>query len=115
MKAIDLYSGIGGWSLGLKMAGIEVIESFEYWQPAIDTYNNNFRKNIQPIDLRKFDIKTLKYKPGDIDIVVGSPPCTQFSFANKGGSGDIDDGLIDIRIFLDFVKKLINSDIIVGE
>jgi len=106
MKAIDLYSGIGGWSLGFKMAGIEIVQSYEYWPTAIDTYNNNFRKNIEPIDLRAFDIKKLPYRQGDIDIVVGSPPCTQFSYANKGGSGDIEDGLIDVKIFLDFVKRL---------
>ena len=28
-RAIDLYSGIGGWSLGLEMAGIDVAASFE--------------------------------------------------------------------------------------
>ena len=31
---------------------------------------------------------------------------TQFSYANRGGSGDIDDGLVDIKIFFKFVKKL---------
>jgi DNA (cytosine-5)-methyltransferase 1 len=104
MKAIDLYSGIGGWSLGLKMAGIDVIKSFEYWQPAIDTYNKNFNKNITKIDLREINLKTLKIKPHEIDIVVGSPPCTQFSYANKGGTGDINDGLVDIKIFFDFIN-----------
>lgn len=104
MKAIDLYSGIGGWSLGLKMAGIDVIKSFEYWQPALDTYNKNFNKNITKIDLRKLNLKTLEIEPHEIDIVVGSPPCTQFSYANKGGRGDINDGLIDIKIFFDFIN-----------
>ena len=26
MRAIDLYSGIGGWSLGLTLSGIDVVE-----------------------------------------------------------------------------------------
>ena len=105
MKAIDLYSGIGGWSLGLKMAGIDVVQSFEYWPTAIETYNNNFGMNIKPVDLRTINIKKLELTVGEIDIIVGSPPCTQFSYANRGGRGDIQDGLIDIKIFLDFVKK----------
>ena len=105
MRAIDLYSGIGGWSLGLKMAGIDVVQSFEYWPTAIETYNNNFRMNIKPVDLRTINIKKLELTVGEIDIIVGSPPCTQFSYANRGGRGDIQDGLIDIKIFLDFVKK----------
>jgi len=106
MKAIDLYSGIGGWSLGLKMAGIDVIQSFEYWPTAIETYNNNFNSKLEPIDLRSFDLDTLPFGEGEINIIVGSPPCTQFSYANRGGRGDIQDGLVDIKIFLDFITKL---------
>jgi DNA (cytosine-5)-methyltransferase 1 len=44
--------------------------------------------------------------PGDIDIVVGSPPCTQFSFSNRGGGGDLADGLKDIIRFLTIVDHL---------
>ncbi len=25
VRAIDLYSGVGGWSLGLRLAGVEVV------------------------------------------------------------------------------------------
>ena len=110
MKAIDLSSGIGGWALGLKMAGIEVIAGYDLWGPAVDTYNANFGTDHRPVDLRNTDPLEL-HEPNEIDIIVGSPPCTQFSFANRGGSGDIDDGLVDIRVFLDFVEKY-NPDII---
>ena len=41
MRAIDLYAGIGGWSLGLRLAGVEVVSSYEWWRPAIDTHNGN--------------------------------------------------------------------------
>ena len=97
MKAIDLYSGTGGWSLGLKLNDIEVIKSFEIWEPAVKTSNKNFNRNDEATDIRKFDFRTIKDK---VDIVVGSPPCTQFSYSNKGGSGDLDDGIIDLYKFL---------------
>ena len=42
LRAIDLYSGIGGWGLGLKLAGIDVVASFEHWGPANET---NFKNN----------------------------------------------------------------------
>ena len=32
LKAIDLYSGIGGWSLGFKMAGVDICTSYEWWE-----------------------------------------------------------------------------------
>ena len=44
LKAIDLYSGIGGWSLGLKLHGIDVIHSYEWWNQAVDTANKNLGK-----------------------------------------------------------------------
>lgn len=102
-RAIDLYSGVGGWSLGLRLAGIDVVASYEHWGPANET---NFKNNLhqaQTVDIRRLALDEL---PTDIDIVVGSPPCTQFSFSNRGGSGDLDDGLIDIVRFLTIVDHL---------
>lgn len=102
-RAIDLYSGIGGWSLGLEMAGIDVVGSYEWWSSANTT---NYKNNNHPateIDIRQLRLESL---PSKIDIVVGSPPCTQFSYANRGGNGDIADGLKDIAKFLEIVAYL---------
>jgi site-specific DNA-cytosine methylase len=55
------------------------------------------------VDIRRLSLQDL---PRDIDIVVGSLPCTQFSFSNRGGGGDIADGLEDIRHFLLVVDHL---------
>ena len=54
------------------------------------------------------DIRTLtrSHLPEKVDIVVGSPPCTEFSFSNRGGSGNIADGLKDIEKFLEVVETL---------
>ncbi len=106
MKAIDLYSGIGGWTLGLKMAGIEVVSSYEWWKDANDTHNRNFGTNHKEIDIRKLDLHSDLPDPEEVDFVVGSPPCTQFSFANRGGKGDLADGLVDIHKFLEVVDYL---------
>lgn len=107
MNAIDLYSGIGGWTLGMKLSGIENISSFEWWDEANFTHNVNFSTKHLERDIRNIDCKKdLKYQD-KIDFVVGSPPCTQFSFSNRGGNGDIKDGLQDIFKFLqvvDFIK-----------
>ncbi len=101
--AIDLYSGIGGWTLGMKLSGIKNIASYEWWKEANQTHNINFGTNHKEINIRNIDVTNdLNFKQ-KIDFVVGSPPCTQFSFANRGGNGDIQDGLIDICKFLEFV------------
>jgi DNA (cytosine-5)-methyltransferase 1 len=103
LRAIDLYSGVGGWSLGLRLAGIDVIASYELWGPANET---NFKNNVhqaQTVDIRRLSMGDL---PKHVDIVVGSPPCTQFSYSNRGGGGDIADGLEDIVRFLTIVDHL---------
>lgn len=105
MNCIDLYSGIGGWTLGMKLNRIEHIKSFEWNKDSNLTHNINFGTNTEEIDIRKLDFSSLP-KVGSIDFVVGSPPCTQFSYANKGGGGDIQDGLVDMYQFLSVVEYL---------
>lgn len=103
LRAVDLYSGIGGWSLGLRMAGIVVAASFDKWAPANDTNARNNRHNVVQADVRGLKIQQL---PTNIAIVVGSPPCTQFSYSNRGGGGDLNDGIADVSAFLRIVQTL---------
>lgn len=103
MRAIDLYAGIGGWSLGLKLAGVEVVNSYEWWQPAIDTHNGNHGTELESVNIRTLDLDDL---PDNIDLVVGSPPCTQFSYSNRGGSGDLADGQVDLERFFAIVDRV---------
>lgn len=103
LRAIDVYSGVGGWSLGLAMAGIDVVESYEISNAANRTNHLNNGHATNTVDLRGLKLESL---PSDIDIVVGSPPCTEFSYSNRGGGGDIKDGLRDIATFLTIVDYL---------
>lgn len=105
MAAIDLYSGIGGWTLGLKLAGIPVLSSYEWWKDANNTHNKNFNSHHSEVNIRTLELATLP-DPESVNFVVGSPPCTQFSLSNRGGKGDIKDGLIDIRKFLEVVDYM---------
>ncbi len=105
-KAIDLYSGIGGWTLGMKLSGIENIASYEWWNEANQTHNINFETNHQEVNIRNIVVEEDLNFDEKIDFVVGSPPCTQFSYANRGGNGDIKDGLVDIYKFLEIVDFL---------
>lgn len=103
VRAIDLYAGIGGWSLGLRLAGVDVVASYEWWQPAVDTHNGNHGGDVKPTDIRKLRLEDL---PQDIDLVVGSPPCTEFSYSNRGGGGNLEEGLKDLIKFLEIVEHL---------
>lgn len=103
MRAIDLYAGIGGWSLGLKLAGVEVVSAYEWWKPATETYSRNLKKDVTLGDIRSLDLNDL---PQEIDLVVGSPPCTEFSYSNRGGNGDLAEGFADLTRFFEIVQYL---------
>jgi DNA (cytosine-5)-methyltransferase 1 len=103
MKALDLYSGVGGWSLGLRLSGIDVCASYERSEAANETNRKNNGHLAITADIRKIDLNTL---PENIQVVVGSPPCTQFSFSNRGGNGDLSDGLTDVIQFLKIVDHV---------
>lgn len=103
MRAIDLYAGIGGWGLGLKLAGVELVASYEWWKPAIATHNGNLGGDLEPVNIRELRLEDL---PSDIELVVGSPPCTEFSYANRGGSGNIAEGMKDLVKFFEIVEYL---------
>lgn len=103
MKAIDLYCGIGGWSLGLRLSGVNVISAYDRWKPAIDTYTHNLGRHAIAADLRQLALSEF---PKNVDIVVGSPPCTEFSYSNRGGNGNIAEGLKDITRMLMVVDLL---------
>jgi len=103
LKALDFYSGVGGWSLGLKLAGISIAKSYERWGEANQTNRANNGHSTVEADIRRLNLQSL---PGGIDIVVGSPPCTEFSLSNRGGQGDLSDGLTDIAKFLRIVDHI---------
>lgn len=99
MRFADFYAGAGGWTLGLTLAGHTQVMSAEIWATANRTRAWNFGGTEERVDVRAIDPESVP----DCDLLVGSPPCTQFSYANKGGNGDIADGLQDVRAFLRIV------------
>ena len=76
---------------------MRVVEGIDISPTAVETYAKNLGGNVRECDIRSLELASL---PSDVDVVVGSPPCTQFSYSNKGGSGDLVDGMVDLRSFL---------------
>ncbi|AGS82053.1 DNA cytosine methylase [Pseudomonas phage PaBG] len=88
-KGISSFSGCGGSSTGVKMAGVQVLLATEFIKPAIETYEKNHKGTIViGEDIRKVDWeswrKELKLKRGQLDFSEGSPPCKSFSTSGTG-------------------------------
>lgn len=83
MNCIDLFSGCGGLSLGFQNAGVDVLAAIDNWDKAVDVYNLNFHHNCHLYDLtdEKGTLKILKQY--DSDMIIGGPPCQDFSSAGK--------------------------------
>ena len=103
LTCADLFCGAGGFSEGFRQAGFRVTKALDIWAPAVLTHE----KNHPDTEAIRGDI--LSYAPellGPVDVLIGSPPCTEFSFANRGGGGDIEEGLRLVYRFLRFVYEL---------
>lgn len=93
MKCVDLFSGCGGLSRGFENAGFSVEAAFEYWDAAIEIYKANFDHPVHKQDLTDETVAVEKisgYKP---DLIMGGPPCQDFSSAGKR---DVTQGRADL-------------------
>ena len=79
MRVLDLFSGIGGFALGLDSTGffetVKFVEKDKYCQKVL-------RKNFPNIPIEE-DIKNVKGKEGEADVIVGGFPCQPLSIAGK--------------------------------
>ncbi len=84
-NVIDLFSGVGGMSLGFKMEGFKTILAVEKDESIADSFKKN-HKHAKVIvdDICKMDIEKVfsEYK-GEISVVIGGPPCQGFSQKGK--------------------------------
>ncbi|MHA1749241.1 MAG: DNA cytosine methyltransferase, partial [Promethearchaeota archaeon] len=112
---IDLFSGAGGWSEGFKQLGFKCVYSVDNWKPAVRTHT--FNHVINDIDespkdiLHEEVIKEIEdlVREGKTNLILGSPPCTAFSFANKGGKGNIVEGMVLVRRFFEVIDIVQNK------
>lgn len=90
MRCVDLFCGAGGFSLGFKRQGFEIIAALERSSDAISTYRHNFpevgdsaiRSDIRKISVTDF-CEEAGISPQSVDVVIGGPPCKGFSHAGK--------------------------------
>ena len=60
MRTVDLFCGCGGMSLGFEQAGFQIVGAYDFWDVAVQTYNNNFNHAAAVLDLSK---KNIAFQP----------------------------------------------------
>lgn len=87
MKVLDLFSGIGGFSLGLERAGFETVAFCELDKHAQKILKKHWPKVPIYEDIKQLDGKQFR---GAVDLVCGGFPCQDLSQAGRqaGFSGE---------------------------
>ena len=88
MKSVDLFCGAGGFSEGLRQAGIKTAFAVDFDEQAIGTFKHN-HKDVRALCA---DVSTLTgdlilaesgLTKGEVRLLVGGPPCQGFSLAGQ--------------------------------
>ena len=83
-KVVDLFAGAGGLSLGfMQTQKYDIKVAFENSPYMQDTYRLNHPGVEVQGDVCTADYDAIKKKHGEIDVVIGGPPCQGFSNANR--------------------------------
>jgi DNA (cytosine-5)-methyltransferase 1 len=84
----DLFSGAGGLSVGFAMAGGRPVGAVDFDADSIDTYKRNFplANDVACCPIESWRPTT---KRGQVDVIIGGPPCQGFSLAR--GTRFVDD------------------------
>lgn len=81
MKAIDLFAGCGGLSLGFIKDGYTIEKAVEFDETIAKTYKLNHPDiNVIVNDIKNVDHGEV-FRKNDADVIIGGPPCQGFSMA----------------------------------
>ena len=84
LSSVDLFCGAGGITQGFRQVGYNCLYANDFMPEAIETFRHNHPstlaecKSIEEVDAASLR-KTLRIPKGDLDVLVGGPPCQGFS------------------------------------
>ncbi|SDI63685.1 DNA cytosine methyltransferase [Natribacillus halophilus] len=90
LSVMDLFSGVGGLSHGFRNAGFKIVLSNEIDSDIAFSYqSNHIGVNMLNEDITKIDSSYFHPYKGNVDVIIGGPPCQGFS--QKGHRNILED------------------------
>lgn len=102
-RVADLFCGAGGFSEGFRQEGFKIAFAVDNWNPAFRTFKDNHPgAEVIRRDIEQLDSSVLPR----VEVVIGSPPCTPFSYSNSRNRSEPSIGLRLIERFLEAVEAM---------
>lgn len=81
-RALDIFAGAGGGSVGARLAGVQVAGAIDMCPLATETYQVNFPgAHVLTGRVERVDLDKLRRRIGEIDLLLASPECTSHTCA----------------------------------
>ncbi len=107
LNTIDLFAGAGGLSLGFLQSGAYDIKvAFENNPSMQATYRRNHPGVDVLGDVCGANYKEIKKKYGNIDVIIGGPPCQGFSNANRQKNHAVSQNNMLVKQYIRAVREL---------
>jgi DNA (cytosine-5)-methyltransferase 1 len=106
LTTVDLFAGAGGLSEGFRQAGFQSLFANDHEKPAMATFKRNHPKaEISSDEVESLDpqaiMDRLSLAPGQLDALIGGPPCQGFSTYGKRDEEDVRN-----QLYMHFVRFL---------
>lgn len=89
MRGLDIFSGMGGSSVGARHAGVDMVGAVDMCPLATESYAANFpTAHVVTSRLEHTDLPKLRKRIRSIDILLASPECTNHSCAKGAAPRD---------------------------
>jgi len=100
LKTLDLFAGCGGLATGFAMAStrhgprFECVGAIDNWAAACEAFSLNHHVRATCDAVSERSVGDMLYKVGDVDMIVGGPPCQGFSTSGNRAIDDPRNGLV---------------------
>lgn len=89
LDVVDLFCGGGGSTCGVDVTGLAKVRlGIDFDAKTLTAYSANHSHSVECMDLSEEDVTTIAERIGSPDVIIGSPPCQDFSLAGKRIEGE---------------------------